>query len=262
MAEQQYKYADDFASIVATTRGEEKWYHVDWKRHLSLKNGYMVVSSLSFFLMALFGFFMFHRPDRCMVSRPSGRCCSCLDVNESKMMGQVMPVITVNNDLYYGIIMVINSGFGIFYVITGVRSENKYQLLCMLATQLLEVARGLVDAILERPTDGAAETNRRVRENFMYAAGVLFFISLVLIKPVYGTIGWRIFRRGGAKRTVRQMYKWYQRYRAFNRLDVQSSFLLFLIFILYSGAWSVTVAGCSSPCSFATAWRRAGWSST
>lgn len=238
-----YEYQNEFADVVKSTKGKEAWWSVDVMKYVTKKNAYVCVSVLSFTLMAIFGIVSMYLHDDCLVAKPEGRCCACLDVNATMMGGQEMPMRQSRNSLFYGILMLLNSFFGIYYVWNGVTTENKYQLLCMLVTQFLECSRGLVDTLLEEADSPDAAKRREINKWLMICASVLFLVSCSVVYPVYQSFGWRSFRRAGAKRSVLQMYKMYQRFRALNRLDVQSSFLLFIIFLGYlaetesQGAW-------------------------
>jgi hypothetical protein len=233
-----------FADIVNDANKDRAWYDLaSVKPYVNLKNGYITVSVLSFVLMAIFGMVNIHVHDDCRVPEPSGRCCKCVELTTQQLDGQTIPKGTSLNSLYYGVVMIINSAFGIYYVITGVQSENKYQMLCMLVTQFLECARGLVDTLLDEADSQEAMQRKDISTGLMAAATVLLVVSCVLVTPVYRSFGWASNRRVGARRSVLQMYKRYQKFRALNRLDVQSSFLLFIIFLGYvaqteaQGAW-------------------------
>ena len=240
---------DAFARIAQQVRGDEKWYHCDWRRLLEWKTAYVAVACLSFVLLAIFGIVSIVVTDECIVDEPHGRCCECLVVNSTRMVGQTMTYEKGLNSVFYGVVMIINSCFGFHYVIVGVRTENKYQLFCMLATQLLEVLRALFDTWFE--TNPALKDRKAAREFLAYSSLVLLVCSAVLVRPLYKQFGWSIFRKGGVLKPVREAYKGYQMFRAFNRLDVQSSTLLFIIFGMYlamlQGAnwWSfLVVLGC------------------
>jgi hypothetical protein len=184
--------------------------------------------------MGVFGVLTMRLSDNCLIRAPTGRCCHCLEADEAKMGGQAMPTVEARNDIYYGVIMLINSLFGMYYVVQGLKAENKYQLICIMITQTLEVARGMVDTLLEDSGHNETLADTKVaRAALMYAATFLLIVSACLLPRVYRQFGWKIFDMGGSNTSVRQMYKWYQRYRAVNRIDVQSSFLLFLLIVMY-----------------------------
>jgi hypothetical protein len=232
-----------FLEAVQKHRGasDRKWYSVDWKALMNWRSLYVIVSCCSFLLLTVFGIVTMKVTDSCTVEQPDGRCCECLEYNASRLIGQTMPRENSLNSVYYGVVMVVNSLFGIYYVFVGVRSENKYQLFCMLVTQAFEVTRAIADTLLE--TNAEMKQRAALRESLAYISLVLLVISAFLIRPLYKEFGWTVFRRGAVKHSVRRMYKTYQLFRAFNRLDVQSSALLFLIFGLYmsfvqtQGAW-------------------------
>jgi hypothetical protein len=233
-----------FADVIQAAAAETPWHErFQMKKLVNLKNGYIVISSLSFVLMAIFGIVSIDIFDECNVPAPTDRCCECLDLRPDQLQGQTMPRSTSVNNLYYGLVMIINSGFGIYYVFTGVMSENKYQILIMLVTQFLECCRGLVDTALDKPNSPSAVERRDTATGLMIAASVLFLLSCVVVTPVYRSFGWATSKRIGARRSTLQLYKRYQRFRALNRLDIQSSFLLFLIFLGYiasteaQGSW-------------------------
>lgn len=228
-----FAYQAELNAIIAASKGNRPWYErLNLSRYLNVKYAYLGVSVMSFMLMAIFGFVNMYVTEDCIIEDPPpARCCSCVKLNDTQLFGQTIPRQRSFNSVYYGVVMVINSVFGMYYVVVGLRNENKYQLFCMLITQLLECARGLGDSVLEPKSEN--EVNRPIREGLMYAALALCLISGVLVRPVYKVFGWAIFRRGGAKHSTRQMYKRFQLFRALNRLDVQSSFMIFIIFILY-----------------------------
>lgn len=230
--EKRYRFGSAFQKIVDNTRGQKKWYQVDWRRNCTITTGYVACSSLSFFLMALFGALNMKITSECAIHDPNSRCCDCPTLSAAHFDGQSMPKIDAWNDVFYGVMMIVNSGFGAYYIWAGVKHENKYLLFCMIATQALECFRGLVDVILEAE-DVENAGMRILREVVMILACITMFGSWAFLHPVYKKFGWHIFRRGGAKKNVREMFKTYQRFRAFNRLDVQSSALLFVIFACY-----------------------------
>jgi hypothetical protein len=235
--ESRFRYGEQFANIVNRSKPKTKWYKVDIKRILDARVGYQVTAYGSFLLMMLFGILAMRIPSLCLVTNPTGRCCTCVydEPFDSdalmRMNGQVMPRISTYNDVYYGVVMVINSLFGMLYIFTGLRDENKYLLFAMFATQTLECGRGLLDTFLERSQENPAIRN--TREIFMYCACGAMVGSWLFLRPLYKQFGWKIFRVGGAKKEIRQMYKTFQQYRALNLLDIQSSFMLFVIFFLY-----------------------------
>lgn len=224
---------DAFASIVAQTREEKAWYDIEnLRKHMTARNCYMFCGCLSFFLLAIFGAVTIVVSDNCVVYEAEGRCCACKqDLNDTRMSGQSMPRWAGYNSAFYGIVMIVNSGFGIVYIISGIRSENKYQLAAMIATQVLEVARALLDALLE--TTPALQDRFVIREVLAFGSLALLIASTVLALKIWKQFGWAIFRRGGTLKPIRELYKVYQVFRGFNRMDVQSSALLFLIYGLY-----------------------------
>ena len=74
---------------------------------------------------------------------------------------------------------------------------------------------------------------KMVREIVMFAACAMMFGSWCFLRPLYKSFGWKIFRVGGAKKEIREMYKTFQKYRALNLLDIQSSFMFFVLLFLY-----------------------------
>jgi hypothetical protein len=236
---------DAFASMAKGVRGETQWYQVNWAFLREYKTLYTITACFSFFLLFLFGVVTLVPGNDCFLQQlDDDRCCSCLQVNETRAQGQQLEYFLGLNSVFYGIVMIVNSGFGFYYVIIGVRTENKYQLSCMIVTQVLEVARALFDTWFE--TNPTLKHRAVARQVLAYSSLVTLVASGVLIPPLYKQFGWSIFRRGGVLKPVRERYKIYQMFRAFNRLDVQSSALLFLVFGLYlqfiwKGGWWIFV---------------------
>jgi hypothetical protein len=216
-----------FGRIVSNTKGQKSWYDCDIRRHCTIVNGYIIVSVTSFLLMAISAAIMMQPDQTCKVMQPTGRCCECLEILESQHPDNPMPMMDSWNSFFYGAIMIINSAFGCWYVYVGVKSENKYQLAVMFLTQALECGRNLVDF------DLAFGPLKTVRIVLMFMAIVFMLLTAAFLYPLYKTFGWNVFRRGGAKPQLRLYYKTFQQYRAVSRLDVQSSFLLFAVFIFY-----------------------------
>lgn len=235
--ENRFRYGEQFANIVKRSTPKRKWYKVDFRSLLDARVGYQITSYGSFILMMLFGILAFRVPSLCRIFQATGRCCQCV-YNEpfsadslTHMNGQTMPRLDAYNEIYYGIVMIVNSLFGMLYIYTGLRDENKYLLFAMFATQTLECGRGLLDTFLERSLEN--QGIRYAREALMFAACGVMVCSWMFLRPLYKQFGWKIFRVGGAKREIRQMYKTFQKYRALNLLDIQSSFMLFIIFFMY-----------------------------
>lgn len=230
----RFRFGSQFQAIVNASRPQRKWYQVDWKNLLTAKMGYISFAFGAFAIMFLFGVLSIRVTQECAIQNTEGRCCTCVEIADpvQRLHGQVMPTRTSWNDIYYGVLMMVNSLFGVLYLYTGLSSENKYLLFCMVATQTLECARGLVDIALDT-TSSNKTTIATVRTAMMYITVVIMVAGWVFLRPVYRMFGWKIFRQGGAKKSIRNMYKNYQRYRAANLLDIQSSFLIFLIFFLY-----------------------------
>lgn len=235
---------DAFANMAKEVRGEEKWYRVNWNSLKEWKTLYTITACTSFLFLLVFGIVTMVVSEDCVIEASGGRCCECLDVNASRLVGQEMIRETGYNSLFYGIIMILNSLFGFYYIVVGVKTENKYQLSCMIVTQVLEVTRALFDTWFE--TNPALKGRATPREVLAYGSLGLLVVSGALIPPLYKQFGWSIFRRGGVLKPVRERYKIYQMFRAFNRLDVQSSTLLFIVFGLYlqfvwKGGWWIFV---------------------
>lgn len=231
----RYRFGSQFEAIVKSSRPKKKWYQrLDIRDVCSAKSGYLSFALSSFFLMFLFGALAIRVSQMCLIQNAVGRCCACVTIENptQRLHGQAMPMQSNNNDVYYGVLMMVNSLFGVLYLTTGLRDENKFLLFCMVATQALECARGLLDIALE-PTGSETDTMRTVRTVMMWLTVVVMVCGWAFLRPVYRLFGWKIFRQGGAKKSIRNMYKMYQRYRALNLLDIQSSFLVFLIFFLY-----------------------------
>jgi hypothetical protein len=230
----RYRFGSQFEAIINATKPKRKWYQLEWRSHLTPKTGYVSFAFGAFFLMFIFGVLAIRVTKNCFIQNSSGRCCSCVVIAdaEERLNGQTMKYLTSNNDVYYGVLMMINSLFGVLYLWTGLRDENKFLLFCMVATQTLECARGLLDIALE-PTGSETDGMRTARTIIMWVTVVVMVCGWAFLRPVYKLFGWKIFRQGGAKKQIRNMYKVYQRYRALNLLDIQSSFLIFLIFFLY-----------------------------
>lgn len=230
----RYRFGSQFDAVLNASKPKRKFYHVDWRSYLTPKVGYVSFAFGSFFLMFLFGALAIRVTQMCFIQNAFGRCCSCVTIEDEveRLHGQVMQYLSSWNDVYYGVLMMINSLFGVLYLYTGLKDENKFLLGCMVATQALECGRGLLDIALE-PAGTENDTTRTVRTGIMWTAVVVMVCGWVFLRPVYRLFGWKIFRQGGAKKSIRNMYKMYQRYRAANLLDIQSSFLIFLIFFLY-----------------------------
>lgn len=230
----RYRFGSQFDAVLNASKPKRKFYHVEWRSYLTPKVGYVSFAFGSFFLMFLFGALAIRVTDMCFIQNAVGRCCTCVTIEDAaeRLHGQVMQYVSSWNDVYYGVLMMINSLFGVLYLYTGLKDENKFLLGCMVATQALECGRGLLDIALE-PGGTEDDTMRNVRTGIMWAAVVVMVCGWVFLRPVYRLFGWKIFRQGGAKKSIRNMYKMYQRYRAANLLDIQSSFLIFLIFFLY-----------------------------
>jgi hypothetical protein len=253
MEEKQYKFGKQFKAVAkASSKNKKKKLF-----KCSIPVLYMTCAISSFVFLAIFGLMAIRLDTNCNVQGTSGRCCHCWTANKdptvyaTRMQGQSMPTFEVFNNLFYGAIMVVNSLFGIYYVYSGVRSENKYLLSIMVLTQVLENGRGILDVVSEQLADRKEsallqqlraagldldETPQGLiiaREVIIAISCLLMFGGFFLLRPMYKKFGWRIFRRGGAKREIREMYKAFQRYRACNLIDIQSSFLLFIIYVMY-----------------------------
>lgn len=230
----RYRFGSQFNAVLNASKPKRKFYQVDWRTYLTPKVGYVSFAFGSFFLMFLFGALAMRVTEMCFIQNAVGRCCSCVTIADEaeRLHGQIMQYTASWNDIYYGVLMMVNSLFGVLYLYTGLKDENKFLLGCMVATQTLECARGLLDIALE-PGGTEDDTMRNIRTGIMWAAVVVMVCGWVFLRPVYRVFGWKIFRQGGAKKSIRNMYKMYQRYRAANLLDIQSSFLIFLIFFLY-----------------------------
>jgi hypothetical protein len=252
MEEKQYRFGKQFKAVAATSSGKGGSRGGLMSR-CSVVNLYMACAISSFFFLALFGALAIRIKSMCLVQGWVGRCCHCWTPQDptdflNRVKGQFMPMHVIYNDLFYGLVMVVNSLFGIYYVYSGVRSENKYLLSIMVVTQLLENGRGLLDVISEQLEEGRGLAIQaatgidldeaplgliQAREAIIGISFILMFCGFAFLRPMYKKFGWRIFRRGGAKRQIREMYKTFQRYRACNLLDIQSSFLLFIIYVMY-----------------------------
>lgn len=232
--EKRFRYGSQFEAIINASRPQKKWYEVEWKTYFTVKTGYSTFAMTSFLLMFVFGALTIRLSNVCKIQNADGRCCSCVEIAdpEQRLQGQTMLYQTSANDIYYGVLMMINSCFGALYIFTGLRDENKYLLFCMVATQTLECLRGLIDVVLE-PADTESTAMRNARTYMMWATIAVMVVGWAFLRPVYKLFGWKIFRQGGAKKSIRSMYKMYQTYRALNLLDIQSSFMLFVIFFLY-----------------------------
>eukprot|EP00758_Cryptobia_borreli_P002459 Tbor_TRINITY_DN3046_c0_g1::TRINITY_DN3046_c0_g1_i1::g.17396::m.17396 len=122
------------------------------------------------------------------------------------------------------------------------KTENKFVLFCILTTQIGECSRCFIDLMITHRKD---EPNDMIKTQhaFLYIGIIFTFASCLFIYRVFKEFSWKIFRRGGAKRSIRELYKKFQRFRAVNLLDTQSSTLIFLLFIMYldtvrkDGAW-------------------------
>lgn len=226
----RYRFGSQFEAIVNAAKPRRRWYQMDLRSKLNAKTGYVTFAFGAFAIMFIFGALSIHVDDDCLIQNASGRCCSCVEIANAteRLNGQVMPMKTSYNDVYYGVLMMINSLFGILYLYTGLTQENKYLLFCMVATQTLECSRGLIDVFLDKGGTLLFE-----RQALMYLTIAFMVVGWIFLRPVYRMFGWKIFRQGGAKKTIRNMYKMYQRYRAANFLDIQSSFLIFIIFFFY-----------------------------
>ena len=228
-------FEEQLAAIALEAEQQQKWYRrYSLKRVCTVRNGYVFFGMLSFVLLATFGALGITVDEECLVQNVDGRCCSCLDLTEAQLAGQVMPRASNYNDTFYGICLIVNSVFGILYVYLAVKSENKFLLFIMVLTQAASCLRCVLDLVLE-PGFESVSVRQQIRNALMYLAIVCMVISWLFIRPVYKLFGWKIFRKGGARRVIRQLYKMYQRYRAVNLLDIQSSTILFLASILYIG---------------------------
>lgn len=225
---------DAFAAVIAAHRDKKEWYEVDWKKFLTARNCYLFSASISFFFLALFGAVTIIVTSDTAVANPAGRCCSNMEppiLNVTRMLDQVMPYQHNLNSVWYGTIMIVNSIFGALYVWGGIKSENKYQLAACIMTQVLEVLRALFDTWFETNPD--LQSRRVPREVLAYSSLFTLIVSTALAGKIWRQFGWAVFRRGGTLKPIRELYKTYQVFRGFNRMDVQSSTLLFLIIGMY-----------------------------
>lgn len=232
MSAEQPTHAEAFKAILEGSNRERSW-HSRARDLLSLKSLYVLTAIASFVCFAALGA-LNSVADECLVVDPDARCCSCISLSASQLDGQQMPTVRAYNDLFNGIATIINACFGTVFVIYAVRFENRYLLFCMVVTQFIEIVRCLMDVILDPERDAGIRSGVGAVRLVLVVAGSLFmFASWVLVRPVYKLFGWRIFRRGGARRSVRDMYKMFQRFRAMNLLDIQGSFVLFFVFVAY-----------------------------
>ncbi|RNF26855.1 uncharacterized protein Tco025E_00937 [Trypanosoma conorhini] len=112
----------------------------------------------------------------------------------------------------------------------------------MAATQAIELLRVTIDTVLAGPQGDERGVFRWV---VLGLAGFIMVVSWCLLRRVYKSFGWTIFRRGGAKRSVREMFRMHQRHRACNLLDAQCACLLFAALVFFLSRVSTRAApGC------------------
>lgn len=232
MSTDEPKYAATFGAILADSQKDQPWYQrLHLRDFFTLKKMYVLTAVSSFVCFAIFGSLVTIRSE-CEIVNPEGRCCSCVTLTPEQLDGQEIPMITTYNDLFYGLVTIMNAVFGTIYVVYAITFENRYLLFCMIATQFIEVVRCVLDVALETLTE-ETEKYFAARYVLVFMGAGFMIASWLLVRPVYKLFGWRIFRRSGAKRSVRDMYKMFQRFRAMNLLDIQSAAVLMVVYIAY-----------------------------
>jgi len=222
------KYDNEVNAIVAASlHTNDKWWHGVYdflQRNMKAPKLFLLTSLISCVCMVGFSLALRHGDEWCIIFSPTSKCCDCLFLNSTAVDYSMRN----NADYYYTTVMVVSSCFAAYHAIRGVMKENKFHLLCYVCSMVIFLVRASYIMFKEGLGD-----SKDALLPFLSIGLLTTVLSLLLTYPTFKQFGWRLFRKSGAKRHIRQMYKSYERFMAFVRLDMEFNTLVLMLSAFY-----------------------------
>lgn len=238
--------SDQFRAIVASVRDDKLKSGEKTKADAvvedisrafcTIKSAYLAVGVFSCVLeISLQAYFAFGSPGkdswRCGVFNPTGRCCTCPIVNQSRLIGQEVLEIKNYNVYYYSVLYSLNAVITLAFIVSAVSSENKYALVGSLVAKIVGGLREATDIALHSRHDSTIH----LHVIFLSVDALCVVVMCALMPRLLRTWGWKIFHRSGGNPEQREVYKLYQIVRMTNWLESQSSICLHALFVMWFG---------------------------
>lgn len=200
-----------------------------WSFLCSMKGTYLCVGVSSCLLELVFASVYARVGDNCGVFNPEGRCCSCPDINETRMLHQDVPYLENFNAIYYSLLLCIDAVISLAFIVSAVLNENKYQLVCSLVAKIVGLLRSVTDVFLETRHTQTKDAHLA----FLSVEFACVIVLCALVPRLLKTWGWKIFRRSGGNPEQIEVYKLYQMVRGMNWLESQASIVLHVLFVMW-----------------------------